>query len=66
MNEQRQPSLILRKRTVCALLGISPAHLDRLRQRGEFPAAIKLGDQAIGWTRAAVEAWLSARPTVTH
>lgn len=57
---------VLRKRAVCALLGFSAAHLDRLRQRGEFPPAIRLGEQAIGWTRQSIDAWLAARPTVTH
>jgi predicted DNA-binding transcriptional regulator AlpA len=59
-------ALVLRKRSVCALLGISLAHLDRQRKSGDFPAAIRLGEQAIGWTRDSIDAWLAARPTVTH
>lgn len=66
MSQSETISLVLRKRAVCTLLGISLAHLDRLRLRGEFPAPIKLGEQAIGWTRKSVQEWLSSRPTVTH
>lgn len=60
------PPLVLRKRAVCTLLGISPAHLDRLRKRGDFPRAIRLGDQAIGWRRDAIENWMAERPEVIH
>lgn len=66
MTDQRTSPAVLRKRAVCALLGVSLAHLDRLRQRGEFPPAIRLGEQAIGFRRIDIDAWLAARPTVTH
>lgn len=66
MNTSRPTPAVLRKRAVCTLLGISAATLDRLRQRGEFPPAIRLGEQAIGFRRSDIDAWLAARPTVTH
>lgn len=66
MTPSQNPPAVLRKRAVCTLLGVSLAHLDRLRQRGDFPAAIRLGEQAIGFRRSDIDAWLAARPTVTH
>lgn len=66
MSQPETTSLVLRKRTVCTLLGISLAHLDRLRVRGEFPPAVRLGEQAIGWRRADINAWLASRSTVKH
>lgn len=66
MKNHHPSPLILRKHALCTLLGISAATLDRLRQRGEFPAAIRLGEQAIGWTRESVDLWLASRPTVSH
>ena len=66
MQNPRPSTLIIRKSALCSLLGISAATLDRLRQRGEFPPAIRLGEQAIGWTRESIDLWLANRPTVTH
>jgi predicted DNA-binding transcriptional regulator AlpA len=58
-----QPAtLVLRKRGVCDRLGISPAHLDRLRAAGEFVQPIRLGAQAIGFLASDVEQWLATRP----
>lgn len=57
---------VLRKRQLCKLLGISPATLDRMRARGEFPAPILLSEQSIGWTMASVQAWLDSRPVAHH
>lgn len=58
--------LVLRKHELCKLLGISPATLDRQRTRGDFPAPIKLGEQAVGWTMASVQAWIDSRPVAHH
>ena len=66
MQNHRPSPLILRKHALCTLLGISAATLDRLRQRGEFPPAIRLGEQAIGWRLDVIEDWVASRPTVTH
>lgn len=69
MTVAKQPSpgaLVLRKRELCKLLGMSPATVDRMRVRGDFPAPIKLGQQAVGWTMAAIQAWLDSRPVAHH
>jgi prophage regulatory protein len=57
---------VLRKRQLCQLLGISTATLDRLRVKGEFPAPIRLGEQAVGWTMESVQGWLASRPLAHH
>lgn len=62
--KDQQATAVLRKRAVCLRLGISPAHLDRLRAAGEFVPAIRLGAQAIGFLVADVDAWLASRPRV--
>jgi predicted DNA-binding transcriptional regulator AlpA len=58
--------LVLRKRALPKLLGISLAHIDRLRAKGDFPAPIRLGDQAIAWDVASIQSWLAARPLARH
>lgn len=60
---QTPAALVLRKRELCRLLGVSPATLDRQRAQGDFPAPIKLGEQAVGWTMTSVQAWIDSRPT---
>lgn len=60
------PALVMRKQGVCARLGISPAHLDRLRAAGQFVQPVRLGAQAIGFLVADVDAWLASRPRVAQ
>ena len=57
---------VIRKKAVCELTGLSPATIDRMRVKGDFPAPIKLGVQAVGWTREAVHTWLESRPMAHH
>ena len=57
---------VLRKRALAKLLGVSQAHIDRLRAKNEFPAPIRLGEQAVGWRMDAIESWLDSRPVVQH
>ncbi len=64
--EKLNQPLVLRKRTLCKLLAISPAHLDRMRVRGEFPKPIRLGEQAVGWTAESIQEWLANRPMAQH
>jgi predicted DNA-binding transcriptional regulator AlpA len=65
--EQPQSAIrVLRKRQLCKLLGISPASLDRLRARGDFPAPLFLSVQSIAWTIESVQAWLSSRAVAHH
>lgn len=59
-------ALVVRKPRVCTLVGLSAATVDRLRARGDFPAPIKLGEQAVGWTMASIQAWIDSRPVAQH
>nr|WP_315848401.1 AlpA family phage regulatory protein [uncultured Rhodoferax sp.] len=67
-NPNKNPAgvLILRKKDTAAALRISVATLDRLRVKGDFPAPIKLGEQAVGWTMASVQTWIDSRPIAHH
>jgi prophage regulatory protein len=52
---------IIRPRHIQAATGLHSATIWRLRKRGAFPEPIRLSDQAVGWRRADVTAWLAAR-----
>ncbi len=62
---QPQPT-VLRRSQLPAILGISLATIDRLRARGDFPVPLKLGQQAVGFIRTDIEAWLASRPVARH
>lgn len=49
---------------VLALVKLSRSSVLRMCQRGEFPAAFKLGLRKNGWLRRDIEAWLEARAGV--
>ncbi|OGT05656.1 MAG: hypothetical protein A2143_01795 [Gallionellales bacterium RBG_16_57_15] len=56
-------SSILRVDAVCARTGLSRSSVDRLEDRGEFPARLQLsGSGAVGWLDSDVDAWIAARP----
>ncbi len=44
-----------------AATGLSQTTVWRLRRAGQFPPAIQIGQSAIGWRRADIEAWLAHR-----
>jgi prophage regulatory protein len=60
--QARSASLVLRRRDVTALIGVSDATIVRLVARREFPAPRKLGERSVGWLRTEVETWVAARP----
>lgn len=53
--------IIVRRTQLPSVLGLSIATIDRLRHLGDFPTAIKLGAQAVGFFRADIDAWLASR-----
>lgn len=65
-DQQKTALKVLRKRQLCELLGISPATLDRLRVRGDFPRPIILSVQSIAWTIESIDTWLSTRAVAHH
>jgi prophage regulatory protein len=52
---------VVRRTQVPALLGLSIATIDRLRREGNFPPAIRLGPQSVGFFLGELEAWLISR-----
>ncbi|CAM3319651.1 helix-turn-helix transcriptional regulator [Polaromonas hydrogenivorans] len=61
-----QQEIIIRRTKLPGILGISMATIDRLRAAGDFPKPIRLGEQAIGFTKHSIEEWLATRPTCHH
>lgn len=46
---------------VAEMLGVSDAHLQRMRYRGEGPVCIRVSHKAVRYRLADVEAWVDAR-----
>lgn len=61
-----QMRTVIRRSQLPAITGLSIATIDRLRAAGKFPKPIRLGDQAIGFTKSSIEEWLATRPTCHH
>lgn len=61
MTEPLEANQLMKIAEVCAVLDISHDSLERLRKRGEFPAAISVGGRAIRFRRSDVDRWLAAR-----
>ena len=59
-NDATPDPLLIPDTAAAALLGISRAHLHRLRAAGRFPEAIRLG-RALRFERAELVAWAGAR-----
>lgn len=51
--------LLISDTASAALLGVSRAHLHRLRSAGKLPPAVKLG-RAVRWSRADLETFVAA------
>lgn len=56
-----QPLAILRLPQVRELTGLSRSSIYAAIKAGTFPAPFRLGPRAIGFSSAAVDAWLTAR-----
>ncbi|WP_156679635.1 AlpA family phage regulatory protein [Sphingomonas profundi] len=55
---------LIRRKELLEIIGISKSQLYVMISRGQFPRPILIGSKrAVGWRRAAVSAWLAARPT---
>ena len=60
MQQVNAESLLIPDTAAAALLGISRAHLHRLRAAGKFPDAIHLGRKLL-FDRAELTAWAGAK-----
>ncbi|MCY3677933.1 MAG: AlpA family phage regulatory protein [Gemmatimonadetes bacterium] len=52
---------ILRPRAVCDRLSISRTTLWRKQKDGDFPPALRLGPNSIGWRESTIQEWLDSR-----
>jgi prophage regulatory protein len=52
---------ILRLPEVKGRTGLSRSSIYDKKKRGEFPEPVKLGERAVGWVEAEIEAWLKMR-----
>jgi len=55
--------VIIRLPEVLRMVGLSRATIYNKIRAGTFPAAIPLGDVAVGWLRSEVEQWIAERIT---
>lgn len=46
---------------VCQMTSLSRTAVNIKRQRGEFPAAVSLGEKRVAFVRSEVDAWIDAR-----
>lgn len=53
---------ILRLVAIQEKLGISKATIYRWMKSEGFPAPLRLGPRAVGWTEASIDEWLASRP----
>ena len=53
---------IMRPAEVAERLGIGRSTLSRWRQRDDFPKALRLGPNRVGWRAADIDRWIADRP----
>jgi len=56
-----QPLSILRRKAVESRTGLSRSSLYTYIAKGTFPAPIRLGERAVGWTEESISRWLESR-----
>ncbi|QOJ20963.1 MAG: AlpA family phage regulatory protein [Gammaproteobacteria bacterium] len=56
---------IIRMNQLVKRLGLSRSSIYRLRAQGDFVPAIRLGIRSVGYSEAAVSAWLEKREAET-
>lgn len=54
-------SIVIRRTEAPAFVGLSQSSVDRLCAAGKFAPKIRLGEQATGFLRTDLEAWVLAR-----
>lgn len=66
MQNQNNPTRILRLKEVLSRVSLCKAMIYRLQAQGRFPKSVKLGERATGWYEHDIEAWLSNRANPTN
>lgn len=60
-NDEANMTRILRRPDVEAQTGLSRSGIYDLMKAGKFPRPVPLGEKAVGWIEAEIEAWIEAR-----
>ncbi|MDB9798196.1 AlpA family transcriptional regulator [Pseudomonadales bacterium] len=55
------PNKILRFPEVTARTGLSRSRLYHAMSEGTFPSSISIGERAIGWIEAEIDAWVDSK-----
>jgi prophage regulatory protein len=61
MEDNTAAPVIIRMPEVTRTVGLSRATIYNRMRQGTFPAAVPLGDAAVGWLRSEVEQWIAER-----
>jgi prophage regulatory protein len=64
--ESSSGTSILRLPRVKDRTGLCRASIYAAIKNGSFPAPIKLGERAVGWTASSIEAWIQSRIKASH
>lgn len=56
-----EPALLLDVAAVAQLLGVSPRHVWRLADSGDFPRPVAVGSKLKRWSRAVVVEWIASQ-----
>jgi len=57
-------SRLLRTRELLEITGLSRSQIHRLEAAGRFPRRRRIGQRAVAWDSAEVEAWIATREAV--
>lgn len=57
--EHTPAPIIIRMREVSRMVGLSRSTIYKRMNKGTFPAAVPLGEFAVGWLRSEVEQWIA-------
>lgn len=60
-NPPPTPKRFLRRRQVCAKVGLGATRLWELERAGDFPARIVLTPRCVVWDEGQIEAWMAKR-----
>lgn len=64
MHKLNEVDPVLRVPGVCTMIGCGRSKLYAMLGTGDFPQAIRIGANSVGWRKSIVERWLDSRPTV--
>lgn len=57
-------SKFIRLPELCGLVGLHRSSIHRLESTGQFPKRRRIGERAVAWDAAEIEAWIVSRAPV--